>query len=115
MHEYSIVQALLDRVEQTARARGSSRVHRVRISIGELSGVEIELLRTAYDTIRRRTMCDDAELEVRRVEARWQCPTCAAPIAAGAALRCKACGTAARLVCGDEIILDQIEMETADV
>lgn len=113
MHEYSIVQALLDRVEEAARERGASRVHRVRVSIGELSGVEIELLCTAYDTIRRSTMCDSAPLEVRRVAAKWQCPVCAEPIAVGAALRCGACGAPAKLIAGDEIILDQIEMEAA--
>ena len=58
MHEYSIVQALLDRVEQELRRKGASRSHLVRVRIGELAGVEVELLRTAYDTIRRGTGCD---------------------------------------------------------
>jgi hydrogenase nickel incorporation protein HypA/HybF len=70
MHEYSIVQALLERVGEEAEAHGASRVHRVRVAIGELAGVEIELLRTAYDTIRRHTVCDGAPLDVRCVEAR---------------------------------------------
>lgn len=113
MHEYSIVQALLDRVDESARAHGASRVHCVRVSIGDLAGVEVELLRTAYDTIRRRTLCDSASLEIRRVPARWQCPVCGTAIATGAALRCPSCGAAARLISGDEIVLDQIEMEAA--
>jgi hydrogenase nickel incorporation protein HypA/HybF len=88
-------------------------VHSVRVSIGELAGVEIELLRTAYDTIRHRTLCHDAHLEVRRVEARWECPACRTPIARGAALSCAACGRPARLASGDEIMLDRIDMEAA--
>lgn len=111
MHEYSIVQALLERVEDEARRRQAAQVHRVCVSIGELSGVEIELLRTAFDTIRHRTSCHDAALEVRRVEAQWECRACHAPIARGAALRCVSCGQPARLARGDEIMLDQIEME----
>jgi hydrogenase nickel incorporation protein HypA/HybF len=113
MHEYSIVQALLERVSAETRRHGGRRVHRVRVSIGELAGVEIDLLRTAYDTIRHRTVCHQATLEVRRVEARWECARCQTPIAAGAALRCPACGVPARLASGDEIMLDQIEMEAA--
>jgi hydrogenase nickel incorporation protein HypA/HybF len=111
MHEYSIVQALLERVDHEVRTRHASHVNRVRVSIGELSGVEIDLLRTAYDTIRRRTCCEDASLEVRRVEARWECPSCGAAIARGSPLRCRFCGQTARLASGDEIMLDQIEME----
>ena len=113
MHEYSIVQALLDRVEQEARGHHATRVHRVRVSIGDLAGVDVALLRTAYDTIRHRTLCHDAPLDVRRIPAKWQCRECGTAIAAGAALRCAACGAPARLACGDEIVLDQIEMEAA--
>lgn len=115
MHEYSIVQALLERVDHEANIHGASRVHRVRVAIGELSGVEIELLQTAYDTIRCRTRCEHAPLDVRRIEARWECRRCRAAIPRGGRLRCAQCDVPARLVSGDEIVLDQIEMETANV
>lgn len=111
MHEYSIVQALLERVEREARARHASAVHRVQVSIGELAGVEVELLRTAYNTIRHRTMCHDAVLDVRRVPARWSCSRCGEPIPGGSARHCPSCGAMARLTTGDEIMLDRIEME----
>jgi hydrogenase nickel incorporation protein HypA/HybF len=111
MHEYSIVQALLERVEREARAHHATHVHRVSVSIGDLAGVEVDLLRTAYDTIRHRTLCHDAELDVHRVAACWECSRCGAPIQAGTPLWCTTCGTAARLKTGDEIMLDRIEME----
>ena len=66
MHEYSIIQALLSRIEAEAGRRGPARSHRVRISIGELSGVEIELLATAYGIFRERTICENAPLEICR-------------------------------------------------
>lgn len=113
MHEYSIVQALLERVDREVAARGATRVHTVRVRIGELAGIEIELLRTAYDTIRRGTPCEEAPLEIASVDARWECPRCVTAIARGGALQCAACGAAARLASGDEIVLDRIELEVA--
>lgn len=111
MHEYSIVQALIERVDTEVRARGATGVHRLTVRIGELSGVEAELLSTAYDTFRERTVCERAELDLEIVPARWACPDCGGAIARGAVLTCPSCAMPARLVQGDEIRLDRIEME----
>jgi hydrogenase nickel incorporation protein HypA/HybF len=111
MHEYSILRALLDRVEAEAQAREATAVRRIRVRIGELAGVDPELLLSAYSLLRERSVCQEAELEIDSVEARWQCPRCARLIARGAVLRCPACGAPARLASGDEIVLDQITME----
>jgi hydrogenase nickel incorporation protein HypA/HybF len=111
MHEYSIVQALVERVEAEARARRAAVVHRLSLRIGELSGVDVGLLATAYVTFRERTICKDAELEVESVRARGQCPRCGDDVQRGTVLRCARCGVPAELASGDEIILDRIEME----
>lgn len=111
MHEYSLVQALLQQVERQARAHQATAVHRLEVSIGELSGVEVALLETAYATFRERTICARAELRVRPVPARWVCPDCGRELRRGEALRCAGCGLPARLEAGDEMTLDRIEME----
>jgi hydrogenase nickel insertion protein HypA len=113
MHEASLVQALIDRVELEARARGALAVARVRVALGEAAGVERELFELAYATFRERTVCAGAELEVVEVAARWACPGCGGEPAAGAALRCPACGGPLRLVAGDELVLERIELEVA--
>jgi hydrogenase nickel incorporation protein HypA/HybF len=113
MHEYSIIQALFARIEDEARRRDARAVTRVRVSIGELSGVETELLATAYRTFRERTICEGAPLEILPVAARWACPRCERPIAKGTVLRCPDCGLPARLTEGEEIVLERIEMEVA--
>lgn len=113
MHEYSIVQALMARVEAEARRHGASAVRCVRVSIGELSGVEAELLSSAYEIFREKTLCADAPLEVRRVEARWECSACGRALEPGAVLRCASCGRPGRLAQGDEIVLEQLELEVA--
>jgi hydrogenase nickel incorporation protein HypA/HybF len=111
MHEYSIVQALLEQVEAEARKHGAASVQRVSVRIGALAGVEPDLLASAYALFRERTICAQAPLDIERVEACWKCPRCAAPIPTGAMLRCPACAVPAQLVGGDEIMLQRIEME----
>jgi hydrogenase nickel incorporation protein HypA/HybF len=86
-------------------------VHRLSIRIGELSGVDPDLLSTAYDTFRERTICEGAQLEVHIVPAQWDCPECGQVIGRGEVLTCPACELPARLSKGDEIMLDRIELE----
>ena len=113
MHEYSIVHALIERVGIEARERGARRVHKVCVGLGSLSSVDPSLLATAYDTFREKTICDGAELELHRVPALWACPRCELTLTPGEPLRCALCGTPARLVQGDELVLERIEMEVA--
>ncbi len=113
MHEWSIVQTLLTEVERHARERGAHAVSRLHLRVGALAGVEIPLLETAWETFRERTCCAGAALEVERVPARWSCPRCEIELASGGLLRCGACGGAAQLESGDEIVLVRIEMDVA--
>lgn len=115
MHEYSIAQALIDRVAQEAGARGALRVRGLTVQIGQLSGVEPDLFASAYELCRAGTICDEAELGLVRVAAVWSCPRCEGPIAEGEVLRCPRCAAPARLTRGGEILLERIEMEVADV
>ena len=58
MHEYSIVASLIERVD--ACRPQAAHVKRLHVRIGELSGVDIPLLVTAYETFRDCTSCRDA-------------------------------------------------------
>jgi hydrogenase nickel incorporation protein HypA/HybF len=113
VHEYSIVQALIERVEQEAVARGAKRIVRVWVRLGELSGVEPELLATAYETFRERTICEGAPMEIDHVAASWACRRCGGRVID--TLRCELCNAPMALVAGDEILLSRIEMEVPDV
>jgi hydrogenase nickel incorporation protein HypA/HybF len=113
VHEYSIVRALLDRVEREAGERGATAVTQVRVAIGRQSGVEPELLRSAFELVRAGTICDGAELELCEIECRWACRACGNAVPAENVLRCPRCGAPARLVAGDEIMLERLELEVA--
>jgi hydrogenase nickel incorporation protein HypA/HybF len=111
VHEYTIVQALLDRVAETARAYERPRVTEVRVRIGELAGVETALLRKAYDVFRESTLCRDATLVIETQAARWGCPRCGGEVAHRDVLRCVRCDRPAILVEGGEIMLERVAME----
>jgi hydrogenase nickel incorporation protein HypA/HybF len=111
VHEYSLVAELVERVLAEAAARKALAVHRVSLRVGSLSGVEPELLETAFEMCREGTLCSGARLDVVRVDARWVCASCEVEFPVGAVLTCASCGGVARLVAGGELVLDQIEME----
>jgi hydrogenase nickel incorporation protein HypA/HybF len=111
MHEYSIVQALYDSVMTHAAARGAGSVQEVRVRIGELSGVDVGLLDTAWRTFCVRTPCESAEMRIDVVPPAWECPACRSDAPARGVRRCAACGGPLHLAQGDEILLAQIVME----
>lgn len=111
MHEYSIVSALLDRIEREASTREAVAVHSVTVRVGELSGVECELLESAFDMARAKTICQAASLEIVPVKATWACRLCGGEISRGGPLRCQLCDEPATMASGDEIVLERLEME----
>ena len=70
MHEYSIVQSLLESCEEHAKSNDAKKVTKVVVKIGVLSGVEPELLQTAFDTFKEQTVCNDAQfiINVQQIE-----------------------------------------------
>jgi hydrogenase nickel incorporation protein HypA/HybF len=115
MHEYSIALSLLEQIDVQAGRHRATAVHRVRIRIGELAGIDPDLLQTAYQIVREGTVCSAAPLEIESVLARWVCRACGRAVVAGSILQCEACGQPARLAAGDEILLERLELEVEDV
>ncbi len=112
MHEYSLIMSLLSRVEEEARRHGALQVHALAIRVGDLSGVDPDLLTGAYEIARDGTPCAGAELRITRVPAHWSCPRCRRTFAPGEVLRCADCAASAVLSDGaDALTLDSIEME----
>lgn len=114
MHEYSLVQALLNRIDAEARSHGASSVHRIVVCIGPLAGVERDLFSSAFDVCREGTLCSGAELVITGEEVAWRCDACGAGIPPGSVLTCPSCGWPARLAGGDALVLERVELEVPD-
>lgn len=113
MHEVGIMESTLDVVLRQAAQHRASRVHRIVLRIGELSGVEPEALRFAFDTVTARTLAAGAELVIDAVPARAWCATCAREFGAGRGFvfLCPVCGElSGDLRQGRELELARIEM-----
>jgi hydrogenase nickel incorporation protein HypA/HybF len=76
MHEYSIVQSLLNNCEENAGQNGSTKVTKVVVKIGVLSGVEPDLLQIAFDTFKENTICHDALFVINIQKVVIKCKTC---------------------------------------
>jgi hydrogenase nickel incorporation protein HypA/HybF len=111
MHEVSIASSLLELVDEHVRAHAASRVLRVHVRIGEQSGVEPELLRSAWELVREGSPAAEADLELHAVPVRWECRACEKTLLPTITLRCPDCGAAAHLAAGSELFLDRIELE----
>ena len=104
----------MQRVEEEAHKHNANRVHAIYLQVGQQSGVELELLETAFEMFKDGSLCRDANLSIEPVAAVWCCTACDRQVTPNEILRCRDCGAPARLTAGDEIILSRIEMERAD-
>jgi hydrogenase nickel insertion protein HypA len=76
MHEYSIVQALLNQCEDIAKENNATKVTKVICKIGVMSGIEIHLLQVAFDTFKEKTLCQEAELTINHQKIKIKCHSC---------------------------------------
>ena len=114
MHELSICMSLLEQVQAIAAERGADRVTRVEVKVGPLSGVESELLRSAWPMASAGTIAVDAEFVIEESDITVRCDSCGVDTAAKAnRLVCGNCGDfRTTVISGDEMILQRIELET---
>lgn len=113
MHEFSIVNALLEMCEKNARANDAQKITRVEVKIGKLSGVEAHLLETAFNTFKEQTVCDEAEFVIHVQDVVIRCRDCACESALTQnELLCPACQSRdVSIVDGEEMYLMRLEME----
>jgi hydrogenase nickel incorporation protein HypA/HybF len=112
MHELGIMQSALEMAEDKARAAGGTRIHRIRLRVGALSGVVSEALRFAYDGLKRDTIAAEAELEIEEVPATCWCPDCEEEfISASAWFECPNC----RRICGQLRRGNELELTSMEI
>lgn len=113
MHEYSVVQALLDQCEQHAAANDAKSIIKVVVKIGQFSGVEPHLLEIAFDTFKEKTVCDGAEFVMNVQPLVIECKECGVRTTLEKIYyKCPACKSLdVQVIDGEDMFLMSLEME----
>lgn len=124
MHELAVAQALVDQVDGVIRQHAAGAVLEapsagwhatlIRVRIGPLAGVVPALLANAFPLAAAGTGSEHARLDLVDAPITVRCETCGAESeAAMNRLICGACGDwHTRLVSGDELLLESVELDT---
>lgn len=116
MHELSICQALVDQVDRIVLDNNATGVARIVLQIGPLSGVEAHLLEHAFPLAVAGTLAENSALEINEQPIEVECSICGVRSeAAPNRLLCGSCGAwQTRLVSGDEMLLESVELICAE-
>ena len=112
MHEVGLMQDTLNLALEEARRAGATRIHRLMMQIGRLSGVVPEALEFAFEILAKGTMADGATLEIEQVPIVCYCAGCAREFQPPTMIcECPACGNPSLDVRrGREIQLSSLEV-----
>jgi hydrogenase nickel incorporation protein HypA/HybF len=113
MHELSIVQALLDQVENIRRANGCGRVAAVTVRVGKWRQVVPDVFRFYYEILTAEGQLAGSSLELEQVDATARCHACGITFTVDDAyIVCPACSAlGATMLTGTELDLISIELE----
>ena len=113
MHEMSLMESVLEIVEEEARKAGARRVKAVRLDIGELSHVEPEAMRFCFDAVVAGTIAAEAVLEIVRVPGEGWCLDCAKTVPLSERFgACPECGGhMVQMTAGDDMRVAELEVE----
>jgi len=126
MHEYSMVQGVVEAALEQVRSHNALRATRLKLEIGDLAFLADGPLHQAFGQLTAGTELEGAELVVERVHATLVCPGCGheGPVAlpAGAEddhhnlppLACPDCGELPEITSGSGVVIRDLELEVED-
>ncbi len=114
MHEYSLARALLNQVEQIVRREGATGVFSVCVTIGEFSGVDPDLLQSAFEDVAELSCFGKTELLIEKVALEARCENCSNEfLVERFRFVCPKCECAqVRVIRGEEMMLERVLLES---
>lgn len=88
------MESALDAIRHQAVKHGATRVSKIVLRVGALSGVDLDALRFAYEALAPHSVAAGALLEIESVPARAHCVGCGSEfgVARGFIFQCPKCG-----------------------
>lgn len=113
MHELSIAKSVLEAVRAELAERPGTKLHKVGLRVGELSGVNGDALSFAFEVLVKGTDLESVELEIEYNPRRQRCPECENVFAVeNYDLTCPNCGVSrTECVGGQELEFTYLELE----
>jgi hydrogenase nickel insertion protein HypA len=114
MHELSLTEKIFKIVMAEAATHNAKKVTKVKIAVGELSGIVNSSVEFYFQLLAKETIAEDAVLEFIRVQARLYCTYCNKEFIKQARdFICPDCGNLARLTGkGQECMVESIEIDS---
>lgn len=116
MHEFSLMNELLDEVERIRIQGRAVAVASIELDCGPLSGVEPELLQFAFDAMLASRWGHDCQLILNRPPVRARCSACGNVFSPQLNdFRCDKCGSGSVQVTeGESLILRRVVLESPE-
>ncbi len=76
MHEWSVMQAVVESILRFAEMEGLKKVTRVEIAINQIAQLELDILREAYSVLTENTIAQGSEIEITVSPAVFKCNNC---------------------------------------
>ncbi|MDD5300757.1 MAG: hydrogenase maturation nickel metallochaperone HypA [Gallionella sp.] len=113
MHEMSLVEGVLQIVEEAAYSQKFSRVKTVWLEVGQLACVEKDALRFCFDAMMRDSIAAGARLEIIDVPGQGRCMQCSTSMPVAALYEaCPQCGSyQIEVTGGDGMRVKELEVE----
>jgi len=64
MHETHLIEPVIEGIAEHAQRERAKKVMKIRLMVGELTGVKEESLRTTFSALAKGTLLEEAELEL---------------------------------------------------
>ena len=111
MHEVSIVEGLIDILDETAGRHGLSKIEKISLRIGAMRQVVPEALRFAFEIVGKGTTAEGASIVITEIPARACCKKCGCTFDVEEfCFICTSCGSGeVEVIEGKELIIDSLE------
>jgi hydrogenase nickel incorporation protein HypA/HybF len=113
MHELSITENILSLALEKANAAQASKISRINLVIGELSGIVDECVEFYFDFLSKDTIAAEATLSFQKSPTQLRCRNCAATFSPGNGnWACPNCNEPKiEIISGRELYIESIEVE----
>jgi len=113
MHELGITQGILDIVQEKAKEAEVSRVTRINLVIGSMSGIVDDSVQFYFDILSQDSLAEGATLCFSRIPMQVKCRPCGCSFSPDNMMwQCPQCGEwEVEITAGREFYIDSIEVE----